>query len=131
MEKSASRAVMEKILQMGITLVLDMKLNRLERVARCTGSPILSCDNALNPKLRHCDSLYFEKFVEEHAIVGEGGKKPSKTLMFLEGCPTRLGCTVSPSFFCYSSVLFCIWLFVLSLVFRILLSLEFPEYELN
>ncbi|XP_057531728.1 putative 1-phosphatidylinositol-3-phosphate 5-kinase FAB1D [Amaranthus tricolor] len=93
-EKSASRAVMEKILQMGITLVLDMKLNRLERVARCTGSPILSCDNALNPKLRHCDSLYFEKFVEEHAIVGEGGKKPSKTLMFLEGCPTRLGCTI-------------------------------------
>ncbi|XP_048495881.1 putative 1-phosphatidylinositol-3-phosphate 5-kinase FAB1D isoform X2 [Beta vulgaris subsp. vulgaris] len=92
-EKSASRAVMEKILQMGVTLVLDMKLNRLERVARCTGSPILSCDVTFSQELRHCESLYFEKFVEEHTVVPEGGKKPSKTLMFLEGCPTRLGCT--------------------------------------
>lgn len=93
-EKSASRAVMEKILEMGVTLVLDMKLNRLERVARCTNSPILSSDMPFNQELRHCEALYFEKFVEEHAIVGEGGKKPSKTLMFVEGSPTRLGCTI-------------------------------------
>ncbi|KAJ6379387.1 hypothetical protein OIU76_016089 [Salix suchowensis] len=26
--------------------------------------------------------------------LGEGGKKPSKTLMFIEGCPTHLGCTI-------------------------------------
>ncbi|KAL2893685.1 putative 1-phosphatidylinositol-3-phosphate 5-kinase FAB1D [Bienertia sinuspersici] len=93
-EKSASRAVMENILQMGITLVLDMKPDRLERVARCTGSLIVSSETTFTHKLRHCASLYFEKFVEEHAIVGEGGKKPSKTLMFLEGCPTNLGCTI-------------------------------------
>ncbi|KNA12894.1 hypothetical protein SOVF_121310 [Spinacia oleracea] len=95
-EKSASRAVMEQIVQVGLaaTLVLDMKLNRLERIARCINSPILSSDVTFNQELKHCTELYFEKFVEEHTIVGEGGKKPSKTLMFVVGSPTRLGCTI-------------------------------------
>ncbi|RDX90164.1 putative 1-phosphatidylinositol-3-phosphate 5-kinase FAB1D, partial [Mucuna pruriens] len=93
-EKTVSRDIQESILAKGMTLVLDMKLHRLERVARCTGSPILSCDNLNGQKLRHCDFICFEKFVEEHDGVGEGGKKPIKTLMFIEGCPTRLGCTI-------------------------------------
>lgn len=94
-EKSVSRDIQESILSKGMTLVFDMKLHRLERVARCTGSPILSSDTLMSQKLKQCDSFRIEKFVEEHAGFGEGGKKPSKTLMFLEGCPTRLGCTVS------------------------------------
>lgn len=96
-EKTVSRDIQEFILAKGMTLVIDMKLHRLQRVARCTGSSILSSDTLTGKKLRQCDSLYFEKFVEEHAASGENGKKPSKTLMFLEGCPTRLGCTVSLS----------------------------------
>lgn len=94
-EKSVSRDVQESILAKGMTLVYDMKLNRLERVARCTGSPILSSDALMSQKLKQCDSFHIERFVEEHAGLGEGGKKPSKTLMFIEGCPTNLGCTVS------------------------------------
>ncbi|XP_027364177.1 putative 1-phosphatidylinositol-3-phosphate 5-kinase FAB1D isoform X2 [Abrus precatorius] len=93
-EKTVSRDIQESILAKGMTLVLDMKLHRLERVARCTGSPILSCDDLNGQKLRHCDFIYFEKFVEEHDGAGEGGKRPIKTLMFIEGCPTRLGCTI-------------------------------------
>ncbi|KAG8660738.1 hypothetical protein MANES_02G188400v8 [Manihot esculenta] len=93
-EKSVSRDLQESILAKGITLVYDMKLHRLERVARCTGSPILSSETLAGQKLKQCDSFHIEKFVEEHAGLGEGGKKPSKTLMFIEGCPTRLGCTI-------------------------------------
>ncbi|KAL1343515.1 hypothetical protein HN51_029888 [Arachis hypogaea] len=93
-EKTVSRDIQESILAKGMTLVLDMKLHRLERVARCTGSPILTCDNLNGQKLKHCDFIYFEKFVEEHAGTVEGGKRPTKTLMFIEGCPTRLGCTI-------------------------------------
>ncbi|KAJ7969722.1 1-phosphatidylinositol-3-phosphate 5-kinase [Quillaja saponaria] len=93
-EKTVSRDIQEAILAKGMTLVLDMKLHRLERVAHCTGSPILSCDDLNRQKLKQCDSIYFEKFVEEHASLGEGGKRPTKTLMFIEGCPTRLGCTI-------------------------------------
>ncbi|CAN1235338.1 Putative 1-phosphatidylinositol-3-phosphate 5-kinase FAB1D [Linum perenne] len=93
-EKSVSRDVQESILAKGMTLVYDMKLHRLERVARCTGSPILSSDALTTEKLKQCDSFHIETFVEEHADVGEGEKKPRKTLMFIGGCPTRLGCTI-------------------------------------
>ncbi|KAK7256193.1 hypothetical protein RIF29_29631 [Crotalaria pallida] len=81
-----------------VTFIIYLRLCRspsaLQRVARCTGSPILSCDNLIGQKLRHCDVIYFEKFVEEQDAAGEGGKRPIKTLMFIEGSPTRLGCTV-------------------------------------
>ncbi|KAE9611382.1 hypothetical protein Lal_00011695 [Lupinus albus] len=93
-EKMVSRDIQESILAKGMTLVLDMKLHRLQRVALCTGSPILSCDNLNCQKLRHCDFIYFERIVEEHDGAGEGGKRPIKTLMFIEGCPAHLGCTI-------------------------------------
>ncbi|OVA12306.1 Chaperonin Cpn60/TCP-1 [Macleaya cordata] len=94
-EKSVSRDVQESLVPKGITLVFDMKLHRLERIARCTGSDIISSANSfLSQTLKQCDSFHFEKFGEEHNISGEGGKRPSKTLMFIEGCPKSLCCTV-------------------------------------
>lgn len=95
-EKTVSRDIQESILAKGMTLVIDMKLHRLQRVSRCTGSLILSSDTLTGKKLRQCDSFHFEKLVEEHAS-GESGKKPRKNLMFLSGCPSRQGCTVSSS----------------------------------
>ncbi|AQK51227.1 Putative 1-phosphatidylinositol-4-phosphate 5-kinase/ zinc ion binding family [Zea mays] len=72
-----------------------MKLNRLQRIARCTGSPIISFSEVLDkPKLKQCDYFHIEKFIEEHNNASEGGKMPSKTLMFLEGFPRPLGCTI-------------------------------------
>lgn len=94
-EKTVSRDIQESIRAKGMTLVSDMKLHRLERIAHCTGSPILSPDTLTCQKLKQFKSFQIEKFVEEHAPFGEGGKRPCKTLMFLEGCPMRLGCTVS------------------------------------
>lgn len=93
-EKSASRKLLSHLLQSGITVVLDMKFHRLQRVARCIDAPILSSEAKFDQKLKRCESLHFEKFVEEHANVREGEKKPCKTLMFLEGCPTGQGCTI-------------------------------------
>ncbi|KAL8138362.1 hypothetical protein V2J09_004363 [Rumex salicifolius] len=92
--ESAPRDVMENILKKGMTLVVDMKLHRLERIARYTGSSIWSANNMQGQKLKKCDMLYFEKFIEEHAQLGEGGKKPHKTLMFLEDSRKCLGCTI-------------------------------------
>lgn len=94
-EKTVSRDVQEAILARGMTLVADMKLHRLERIALCTGSSVMSTETFTIQKLKQCHSFHIEKFIEELAGPSEGGKKPSKTLMFLEGCPTRLGCTVS------------------------------------
>ncbi|XP_077248748.1 FORMS APLOID AND BINUCLEATE CELLS 1A isoform X2 [Tasmannia lanceolata] len=93
-EKTVSRDFQESLLAKGITLVFDMKLQRLERIACCTGSQIVSSSDSLtNPKLKQCDSFHVEKFVEELISFGEGGKRPSKTLMFFEGCPRPMGCT--------------------------------------
>lgn len=97
-EKTAARVIQEAILKKGMTLVLDMKLHRLQRIALCTGSPILTSETLMSQKTRQCDAVYFQKIVEEHAGVLEGGKMSTKTLMFIEGCPTRLGCTVSVLF---------------------------------
>ncbi|KAF3784719.1 putative 1-phosphatidylinositol-3-phosphate 5-kinase [Nymphaea thermarum] len=92
-EKNVSRDVQESLLEKGITLVLDMKLPRLERIARCTGSKIFSSADK-NLDIKRCDLFHIEKIVEEHETEGEGGKPPKKTLMFFEGCPRPLGCTI-------------------------------------
>nr|CAD1838763.1 unnamed protein product [Ananas comosus var. bracteatus] len=71
-----------------------MKLHRLERIARCLGSPIISfADVLMKPKLNKCDFFHIEKFVEDHDS-SEVGKRPSKTLIFFEGFPKPLGCTI-------------------------------------
>ncbi|CAD6246305.1 unnamed protein product [Miscanthus lutarioriparius] len=94
-EKTVSRNIQELLLKEGVTLILDMKLNRLQRIARCTGSPIISFSEVLDkPKLKQCDYFHIEKIIEEHNNASEGGKMTSKTLMFLEGFPRPLGCTI-------------------------------------
>ncbi|XP_060216369.1 putative 1-phosphatidylinositol-3-phosphate 5-kinase FAB1D isoform X2 [Lycium barbarum] len=93
-EKTVSRDIQESFLKKGWTLVFDMKEHRLERVARCTISPTLSSEILSGHKLRQCDTFHFQRFVEEHDTSDDGGKRPSKTLMFIEGCPTHLGCTI-------------------------------------
>lgn len=98
-EKTVSRDVQESLLKKEITLVFDMKLPRLEKIARCTSSSIISAsDIEKNTLLRQCEYFYIEKFMEEHNQIIEGGKKTTKTLMFFEGCSKPLGCTVSIMF---------------------------------
>uniref|UniRef100_A0A0E0J8E5 1-phosphatidylinositol-3-phosphate 5-kinase n=1 Tax=Oryza nivara TaxID=4536 RepID=A0A0E0J8E5_ORYNI len=94
-EKAVSRNVNEYIHKQGVTVVSDMNIRRLERIARCTGSPIFLLQNVLaTPNLiKQCESLHFEKFIEEHNITG-GGKRSAKTLLFLEGFRKPLGCTI-------------------------------------
>ncbi|KAF0909795.1 hypothetical protein E2562_000116, partial [Oryza meyeriana var. granulata] len=95
-EKAVSRNVNEYIQKKRVTVVSDMNIHRLERIAQCTGSPILLLQNVLaKPDLiKQCESVHFEKFIEEHNITGEAGKRSAKTLFFLEGFPKPLGCTI-------------------------------------
>ncbi|RLN12993.1 1-phosphatidylinositol-3-phosphate 5-kinase FAB1A-like isoform X2 [Panicum miliaceum] len=94
-EKTVSRDIQELLLEEGVTLVLDMKLNRLQRIARCSGSPILSFSEVLSkPKLKQCDYFHIEKVTKEHNHTAEAGKRQSKTLMYLEGFRKPLGCTI-------------------------------------
>uniref|UniRef100_A0A2P2M4X8 1-phosphatidylinositol-3-phosphate 5-kinase n=1 Tax=Rhizophora mucronata TaxID=61149 RepID=A0A2P2M4X8_RHIMU len=94
-EKSVSRYAQEYLLAKDISLVLNIKRLLLERIARCTGTQIVpSIDHITSQKLGCCDSFHVEKFFEEHGSAGQGGKRLTKTLMFFEGCPKPLGCTI-------------------------------------
>lgn len=95
-EKSVSRYAQEYLLNKDISLVLNIKRPLLERIARCTGAQIVpSIDHLTSQKLGFCAKFHVEKFLEEHGSAGQGGKNLTKTLMFFEGCPRPLGCTVS------------------------------------
>lgn len=94
-EKSVSRFAQDYLLAKNISLVLNLKRPLLERIARCTGAQIVpSIDHLSSQKLGSCDLFHVEKFYEEHESAGQGAKKIQKTLMFFEGCPKPLGCTV-------------------------------------
>ncbi|KAK3037574.1 hypothetical protein RJ639_030757, partial [Escallonia herrerae] len=94
-EKSVSSYAQDYLLAKEISLVLNVKRPLLERIARCTGALITpSIDRNFKTRLGHCELFRIEKVSEEHDAANQFGKKSSKTLMFFEGCPKRLGCTV-------------------------------------
>ncbi|KAF5745205.1 hypothetical protein HS088_TW07G00787 [Tripterygium wilfordii] len=94
-EKTVSPRAQEYLLAKEISLVLNVKRPLLERIARCTGALISpSIDSISITRLGHCELFRLEKVSEEHEIPNQFNKKTSKTLMFFEGCPRRLGCTV-------------------------------------
>nr|GME18936.1 1-phosphatidylinositol-3-phosphate 5-kinase FAB1B-like isoform X1 [Ipomoea batatas] len=94
-EKSVSRCAQDYLLAKDISLVLNIKKPLLERIARCTGGQIVpSIDHLSSQKLGYCDMFHVEKFAEEHDAIGQSGKKLMKTLMYFQGCPKPLGCTV-------------------------------------
>ncbi|XP_043694899.1 putative 1-phosphatidylinositol-3-phosphate 5-kinase FAB1C isoform X2 [Telopea speciosissima] len=94
-EKSVSSYAQEYLLAKEISLVLNVKKPLLERIARCTGALIVpSIDNLPKARLGHCEKFRLERVSEECTASSQSNKKSSKTLMFFEGCPRRLGCTV-------------------------------------
>ncbi|WOK96156.1 hypothetical protein Cni_G04863 [Canna indica] len=94
-EKSVSTYAQEYLLgKKEISLVLNVKKSLLERISRCTGAQIIpSIDSVASSRLGHCEMFRIEKVYEEFPSC-KHAKKSSKTLMFFEGCPRRLGCTV-------------------------------------
>ncbi|KAJ9708382.1 hypothetical protein PVL29_000432 [Vitis rotundifolia] len=94
-EKSVSSYAQDYLLEKDISLVLNVKRPLLERIARCTGALITpSVDDISMTRLGHCELFRVERVSEELETANQSNKKPSKTLMFFEGCPRRLGCTV-------------------------------------
>lgn len=94
-EKSVSSYAQEYLLAKEISLVLNVKRPLLELISRCTGAPIIpSVDSIPTARLGHCEQFRLERVSEEHEVDNQSSRKPSKTLMYFEGCPRRLGCTV-------------------------------------
>ncbi|XP_066544342.1 1-phosphatidylinositol 3-phosphate 5-kinase isoform X2 [Amia ocellicauda] len=87
-EKTVSRIAQDMLLEHGITLVINVKPQVLDRVSRMTqGDLVMSMDQLLTkPRLGTCHKFYLQSF--------QLGSDEAKTLMFFEGCPHHLGCTV-------------------------------------
>ncbi|XP_011310721.1 putative 1-phosphatidylinositol 3-phosphate 5-kinase [Fopius arisanus] len=88
--RSVSRLAQDRFRQCGVTLVLNVKLSVLERVARCTGGTIVNTIDAhltARYKLGTCKKFYLRNF--------PSAKNGVKTLMYFEGCANpHLGSTI-------------------------------------
>ncbi|XP_020586116.1 putative 1-phosphatidylinositol-3-phosphate 5-kinase FAB1C isoform X2 [Phalaenopsis equestris] len=94
-EKSVSSYAQEYLLAKEISLVLNVKRSILERISLCTGARLVpSIDYIASAQLGQCEVFRVEKVVEECALGIQPSKRSVKTLMYFEGCPRRLGCTV-------------------------------------
>ncbi|XP_028848292.1 1-phosphatidylinositol 3-phosphate 5-kinase isoform X2 [Denticeps clupeoides] len=87
-EKTVSRIAQDMLLEHGITLVINVKSQVLDRVSRMTqGDLVMSMDQLLTkPRLGTCHKFYLHPF--------QLANNETKTLMFFEGCPAHLGCTI-------------------------------------
>jgi 1-phosphatidylinositol-3-phosphate 5-kinase len=84
----------QQLLAKDISLVLNVKRSLLERISRCTGGQIASSiDNVTSARLGQCQAFWIER-VSESLAPKDSIRKSVKTLMFFDGCPRRLGCTV-------------------------------------
>ncbi|XP_077011027.1 1-phosphatidylinositol 3-phosphate 5-kinase isoform X10 [Tamandua tetradactyla] len=87
-EKTVSRIAQDMLLEHGITLVINVKSQVLDRISRLTqGDLVMSMDQLLTkPHLGTCHKFYMQIF--------QLSNEQTKTLMFFEGCPQHLGCTI-------------------------------------
>uniref|UniRef100_A0A3Q3LXD3 1-phosphatidylinositol 3-phosphate 5-kinase n=1 Tax=Mastacembelus armatus TaxID=205130 RepID=A0A3Q3LXD3_9TELE len=87
-EKTVSRIAQDMLLEHGITLVINVKPQVLDRVSHMTqGDLVMSMDQLLTkPRLGTCHKFYMQPFTLANNEV--------KTLMFFEGCPPHLGCSI-------------------------------------
>ncbi|CAL5006113.1 unnamed protein product [Urochloa decumbens] len=92
-EKSVSSYAQE-LFPKDVSLVLNVKRPLLDRISRCTGAQIASSvDNIASARLGHCEMFKVQK-VTEFSSANQTNRRSIKTLMFFEGCPWRLGCTI-------------------------------------
>ncbi|KAM7152946.1 1-phosphatidylinositol 3-phosphate 5-kinase isoform 1-T1 [Macrochelys suwanniensis] len=87
-EKTVSRIAQDMLLEHGIALVINVKPQVLDRISRMTqGDLVMSMDQLLTkPHLGTCHKFYMQVF--------QLPNDQTKTLMFFEGCPPHLGCTI-------------------------------------
>ncbi|XP_026127651.1 1-phosphatidylinositol 3-phosphate 5-kinase-like isoform X4 [Carassius auratus] len=87
-EKTVSRIAQDMLLEHGISLVINVKPQVLDRVSRMTqGDLVISMDQLLTkPRLGTCHKFYLHSF--------QLPNNEMKTLMFFDGCPPQLGCTI-------------------------------------
>eukprot|EP00898_Chlorokybus_atmophyticus_P001216 jgi/Chlat1/2095/Chrsp17S02689 len=102
-EKAVSRFAQESLLEKGVSLVLNVKPVLMERLARCTGAKLVDAvENVGSAQLGTCEEFRVEHFYEPRESGADVADPEAaanmtgsnKTLMFFDGCPVSLGCTI-------------------------------------
>lgn len=89
-EKVVSGLAQEFLFNLGITLVLNVKPSVMDRVSRCCQAdivPSIDAHQLSKPKLGSCRLFHVETLSLDRS-------NSTKTLMFFDGCQSRLGATV-------------------------------------
>ncbi|XP_008558177.1 1-phosphatidylinositol 3-phosphate 5-kinase isoform X2 [Microplitis demolitor] len=79
--RSVARLAQDRFRECGVTLILNVKLSVMERVARCTGATIVNTIDAhltTHVKLGTCQKFYLRNFPRDNNSV--------KTIMYFESC---------------------------------------------
>lgn len=85
-----------------ITVVLNVKLSILERIALFTGTSVIQSPEILNQtRIGTCGRFRLQKFAISndgsaslHGQRSAAASPMTKTLMFIDGCPPTVGCSV-------------------------------------
>lgn len=87
-EKSVARIAQEIFLQSNVSLILNVKASLMEKLSRfLQADPMFDANDLLRkPKLGFCTNFHVDNIK-----IANGRVKP---LMFFEGTPTNLGCTI-------------------------------------
>ena len=87
-EKVVSGLAQEFLFNLGVTLVLNVHPSVMDRISRCCQADIVPSIDAhiTKPRLGSCRLFHVETF---HV-----NSRTTKTLMFFDGCQSRLGSTV-------------------------------------
>jgi len=90
-ERSVAGPAQDRLGELGVVLAVNVKARLLRRVARCTGASILSVPEQLGVQAARLGTCRAFR-LESHPDATRRGV--SHTLMFFEGCPRPLGCTI-------------------------------------
>ena len=101
-EKDASRLALESLIEDNITLVTVTSAKMLKMIARATQTIVCPSPNLLDKNfvVGYCLNFRVEHIKPINASSSGGGKAShqslteSTSLMFLEGCQAKLGCSI-------------------------------------
>ncbi|XP_071943027.1 1-phosphatidylinositol 3-phosphate 5-kinase-like isoform X2 [Antedon mediterranea] len=86
-EKSVARLAQDFLLNCDITVVLSVKPSVVARIGRFTDADLVTTvDQASKSSIGSCHSFSIQQF--------QLPQNYTKTLMFFEGCPSKLGCSI-------------------------------------
>lgn len=95
--QTVARNAQELLLQAGVTLVLKVKHSLMKHISRLTGADIVQNLADIRPdNFGTCQRFYVRSFkLAENAQQGQGKTaSKAKTLLFLDGCPYKAGCSI-------------------------------------